>query len=375
MSFLAPLFFVGLAALAVPVIIHLIQKERKNVVAFPSLMFLKRVPYQSVRRHRIRHWWLLLMRLAAMALIVAAFARPFIRGTSLAASTDGARDVVILLDRSYSMGHGDQWQRAQRAAMDVVDGLEPGDRASLVTFSTSASVVVRPTNEQARLRAEIEALRPTAGATRFGPALKVAGSLLAESNLPRREVVLISDFQRAGWSGAEGLRLPDSTIVTPVMVEPGDAVNVSVTPASVQRETFQGQDRIIVTGGVLNRSPEPRDRRPRGADAHGLDRAAWRGNRHVRTRHRDQREHAGDGAHRQRRARGRQRVSLRRDAAAAGGGGAGQPQHAQLDVVPDARARDRRQSAVQRDAACGRLVVGRGVEQDPRAHPRRREPQ
>lgn len=257
MSFLAPLFFVGLAALAVPVIIHLIQKERKNVVAFPSLMFLKRVPYQSVRRHRIRHWWLLLMRLAAMALIVAAFARPFIRGTSLAASTDGARDVVILLDRSYSMGHGDQWQRAQRAAMDVVDGLEPGDRASLVTFSTSASVVVRPTNEQARLRAEIEALRPTAGATRFGPALKVAGSLLAESNLPRREVVLISDFQRAGWSGAEGLRLPDSTIVTPVMVEPGDAVNVSVTPASVQRETFQGQDRIIVTGGVLNRSPEP----------------------------------------------------------------------------------------------------------------------
>jgi hypothetical protein len=251
------LVFVGLAALAVPVIIHLIQKERKNVVAFPSLMFLKRVPYQSVRRHRIRHWWLLLMRLAAIALIVAAFARPFFRGTSLVASSGGARDVVILLDRSYSMGHGDQWQRAQRAAMDVVNGLAPGDRASLVTFSTSASVVVRPTNEQARLLAEIEALKPSAGATRFGPALKVAGSLLAESNLPRREVVLISDFQRAGWSGAEGLRLPDSTIVTPVMVAPGEAVNVSVTPASVQREVFQGQDRIIVTGGVINRGATP----------------------------------------------------------------------------------------------------------------------
>ena len=40
MSFLAPLFFAGLAALAIPVLIHLIQRERKNVVAFPSLMFV-----------------------------------------------------------------------------------------------------------------------------------------------------------------------------------------------------------------------------------------------------------------------------------------------------------------------------------------------
>src|SRR5918993_3223253 len=107
MSFLAPLFFVGLAALAIPVVIHLIQRERKHVVAFPSLMFVRRIPYQSVKRRRIRHWSLLLLRLAALALIVAAFARPFLRGTTLAASAEGARDVVVLLDRSYSMGHGD----------------------------------------------------------------------------------------------------------------------------------------------------------------------------------------------------------------------------------------------------------------------------
>ena len=56
MSFLTPLFLVGLAGLAIPVILHLIQKERKNVVQFPSLMFLRRIPYQSVRRRRIRHW-------------------------------------------------------------------------------------------------------------------------------------------------------------------------------------------------------------------------------------------------------------------------------------------------------------------------------
>ena len=257
MAFLAPLFFAGLAALAIPVLIHLVQKERKNVVQFPSLMFLKRVPYQSVRRRRIQHWSLLAMRLAALALIVAAFARPFLRGTTLVASTEGARDVVVLLDRSYSMGHGDQWQRAQRAAVDAVNNLGPGDRASLVFFATSAEVAVRPTNERARLTTEINAAAPSAGATRYGPAFKVAGSLLAESNLPRREVVLISDFQRSGWSATDGLRLPEGTVVTPVVVDAGDAKNVAVTTASVQREVFSGQERVIVTGGVINRSNTP----------------------------------------------------------------------------------------------------------------------
>src|SRR6185312_90547 len=104
MGFVAPLVLVGLGALALPVLIHLIQRERKRVVAFPSLMFLRRIPYQSVRRRRIRHWALLLLRLAALALIVAAFARPFLpQARSAPVAASGAREVVILLDTSYSM--------------------------------------------------------------------------------------------------------------------------------------------------------------------------------------------------------------------------------------------------------------------------------
>src|SRR5918997_2235474 len=137
MSFLAPLFLAGLVALAIPVLIHLIQRERKNVVQFPSLMFVRRIPYSSIRRRRIHNWALLLLRLAAIALIVAAFARPFFRGATLAAAARGARDVVILLDRSYSMGHGDQWDRAKRAANDVVTKLANGDRATLVLFAST----------------------------------------------------------------------------------------------------------------------------------------------------------------------------------------------------------------------------------------------
>ena len=56
MSFLAPLFAVGLAALAIPILVHLVHKERKETTPFPSLMFLLRTPYQHSRRQRIRDW-------------------------------------------------------------------------------------------------------------------------------------------------------------------------------------------------------------------------------------------------------------------------------------------------------------------------------
>src|SRR4051812_42455176 len=133
MAFLTPLFLAGLAAIAIPVLIHLIQREKKRVIEFPSLMFVRRIPYQSVRRRRIRHWALLLLRAAAIALIVAAFARPFTqRGSVAAAPGGGAREMVILLDRSASMGYGDQWRRAQEAARALVGGMSREDRATLV---------------------------------------------------------------------------------------------------------------------------------------------------------------------------------------------------------------------------------------------------
>jgi hypothetical protein len=258
MSFLTPLFLVGLAGLAIPVIIHLIQRERKNVVQFPSLMFLQRIPYQSVQRRRIRNWPLLLLRLAALALIVAAFARPFLRRSALAAAAaQGAREVVVLVDRSYSMAYGDRWSRAVAAAHDQIGKVGPTDRASIVFFSSGAEVALRSTPDRGRLNAAVDVGKPGSGATRYGPALKLAGSIASESALPRREVVLISDFQRTGWQGAEGVRLPDGVTLTPVAIGDADTANVSVTPVSLQRSTFSEQDRVTVTAGVTNHGAKP----------------------------------------------------------------------------------------------------------------------
>src|SRR5215470_10311807 len=144
MNFLAPAFLAGLVAIAVPVLIHLINRERKVVVEFPSLMFLQRIPYKSVRRQKIRHLLLLIMRCAALALLVAAFARPFFQRHQPLIGGTGAREVVILLDRSSSMGYANRFERARDAAKKVVAGLGAGDRATLVTFASDASVASEP---------------------------------------------------------------------------------------------------------------------------------------------------------------------------------------------------------------------------------------
>jgi hypothetical protein len=258
MAFLAPLFFVALATLAVPVLIHLTQRERKQIVEFPSLMFLQKIPYQSVRRRRIRDWPLLVMRLAAMTLIVLAFARPFFeRETVALASSMGPREVVILLDRSYSMAYGDRWARAQAAARQTVQNLTRSDHVTLILFATSAQLEVRATADLTRVRAAIDSAKLSAEATRYAPGLKLAQRVLADSTLPRREVVMISDFQRNGWVRDENLRLPEGTVFTPVAIADAQTSNLTVSSILPQRTLFSGQERVTVAAGVLNRGASP----------------------------------------------------------------------------------------------------------------------
>jgi len=258
MAFLAPLFLTAGLAIAVPILVHLIQRERKNVVEFPSLMFIRRIPYQSVERRRIHNWFLLLLRITAMLLLIAAFSRPFFRVDPIKAQAalSGAREVVILLDRSASMGYGDHWAKAKDAAKKVARSIGGNDKVTLILFGTGTEEALRATADTGQAAAAIDAAELSSDATRYAPALRLAQSLLSRSPLPRKEAVLISDFQKSGWERQEEIHMPEGAILTPISVAEQETKSLAVTSLKFQRSSFSGEERVMVTAGLTNRSAD-----------------------------------------------------------------------------------------------------------------------
>jgi hypothetical protein len=190
------------------------------------------------RRRRVRDWPLLLLRCLAVALLALAFARPFATGAAPApaAPGGGGREVVILVDRSYSMGAPGRWARATAAARRAVDGLGRGDQATLVLFDQTAAVARAATGDRAELLRALDTARVGAGVTRYTPALALAAQILGASTRPAREAVLVTDFQRAGWQPDAEARLPAGArlVAADVGAAPANGAPANVAVADVE---------------------------------------------------------------------------------------------------------------------------------------------
>jgi len=207
-SFLNPLFLFGLAAAAVPILIHLFTRKRPRERAFPSLEFLSEVNRSEIRRLRLRQWLLLLLRTLAIAALALAMSRPAVRGAA-GLSRNAASTVVALVDRSGSMGarapEGTLVAAARRAVEGLLATLGPADELLLIPYDQEPQPVsARPLGDVARLRAETQALAASARGTDHAPALEFAARALAESHALNRELFWISDFQATGFPPAEG---------------------------------------------------------------------------------------------------------------------------------------------------------------------------
>ncbi|AHG92747.1 double-transmembrane region domain protein (plasmid) [Gemmatirosa kalamazoonensis] len=251
LGFLAPFFLAGLALIAVPVLVHLTRRDRATPTAFPSLMFVRRLPQPTTKRRRLRDPLLLLLRVLALALLAFAFARPLLdrarRGVLPGA---GGRELVVLLDRSYSMGTPGRWDRAQDAARRALATLGPADRASVVLFDAGPAVAAEHVGAAAA-RAAVDSAHVGNGPTRYAPALARAAQILAASPLPRREALLVSDFQRAGWHASAAARLPDGARLTWADVGGAAPSDVAVAGVDLRRETTPEGERVRPVARVV----------------------------------------------------------------------------------------------------------------------------
>jgi len=205
MVFLTQWMLYGLAAVAIPVIIHLLQRRRVVQVPFSTLRFLKLVQAKTSRRSRVENLLLLLLRCLIFALLILAAARPAI--SPQAASFLGGnvpRTIVIIVDNSMSMNYtvGDtaRLETAKKQALAIVDDLKPGDDVALLSVNERVQTLVpEPTVAHNVVKKMITEIQPTQLRTDLAPALIEARKILARTTKKIRRVYLLTDNQELGW--------------------------------------------------------------------------------------------------------------------------------------------------------------------------------
>lgn len=258
LGFLIPAVLAGLVALAVPILLHLRQREREKPQPFPSLMFLSRIPIRTAQRRRITDWPLLLLRALALTLLIAAFARPLLRG-SVASSADNGKSVLILFDRSLSMGHRDSWKAAQDSARAVIASLAVTDRVGVASFDEEAAVPQPFTADHAAAIAAVGRLTPGSRGTRYAAAWRAARQLFGSDSTASAELVLISDLQRVGGGAAEGVSLPATVHLRNIAVGPATAANSAVTSIEIEQRPGEGRGTAVVAARIRSYAlPAPR---------------------------------------------------------------------------------------------------------------------
>jgi Aerotolerance regulator N-terminal/von Willebrand factor type A domain len=232
MSFLAPLTLIGLGLLALPVLIHLLARRRAQRLDFPSLKFLRETPSFRLRPRRVREPLLLALRLAALALLIAGLARPL-----LIFNTGRARTRVILLDASLSMSARGRAEAAREQARAIIDRLAPGERASLVAFTSAATVLADATTERESLLKALGRYEPSGGAADYRAALATASQMLQSEQPGAAEIDLISDFQQSGlWAQAP---------VAQTATQAAAPINTFAVGSQVERNAFLTDEAVV----------------------------------------------------------------------------------------------------------------------------------
>jgi len=255
LSLLVPAFLIGLGVLVVPILVHLRQRESKEPIRFPSLMFLRRVPHRTVERRRLTHRLLLLLRALAVALLVAAFARPFFqRDDDRPLIGPTRRAVVVVVDRSMSMGYRGVWDRVRDSVRAVVGRLQPGDRAALVAFDETAEVVAPLGPDLAALTTALASLEPSGRGTRLPPAVRLANEVAAGARGVDAEIVLITDLQRSAALGLESVDRLSGTTIRVASVAPDDPANARLVDAEVDQRVEGRRAQLAVSARVATKA-------------------------------------------------------------------------------------------------------------------------
>ncbi len=201
MTFLNPAILFGLAAATIPVIIHLLNLRKLKKIDFSTLIFLKELQKNKIRRVKLKQWLLLALRVLIILLIVTAFARPTLEGISIGGTTSAAKTTALfILDDSFSMSvvdqNGSYINQAKQTIKELLNNLEEGDEAGLILVSGDTEGELLVTTNIISVVEKLKNINVSNASGTINSALIEASNLILESKNFNKEIYLLSDFQK-----------------------------------------------------------------------------------------------------------------------------------------------------------------------------------
>lgn len=222
MNFLFPGFLIALAAIAIPIVIHLFRFRRFKKVYFTNVSLLREVNITRKNRQQLKHLLVLLMRSLAIAALVFAFAKPFL-DSAPGAAKPGTRYVSIYVDNSYSMDregeNGNLLNRAKQMGEEIANAYSPTDKFQLLTNDFEGRHArFYPRDEFLNLLSEVE-FSPTG--RKMSEAVNRQRDLLKnEAGESAKRIYLLSDFS--------------ASITDFDAIEPDSSVAISILPLKAE---------------------------------------------------------------------------------------------------------------------------------------------
>lgn len=202
MGFVNLIFLAGAAAVAGPILAHLLLRSRPKRHELPTLRFLQPKAPQSYSRHRLKNLLLLAVRTLIILILVFAFARPYLQSDRIEAADLADVGAVIAIDTSLSMGADERWDAAKEKARQLADLLPQDSPVALVAFDRHAEVALSETREPAELSAALDQLAPGYATADYTAAARVAMDTAATLPARLKRVYVVSDFQATGVPSA-----------------------------------------------------------------------------------------------------------------------------------------------------------------------------
>jgi len=213
-TFLNTSILAGLAAVAIPIVIHLLTRQKVKKIFFSSIIFLKELRPQKIRRIKIRQILLLIIRTLIILILLLAFARPTLKGKLSSTTRAQAKtSAVLIFDNSLSMGRGESGkillENAKQNVKQLAELFKVGDEIYGLSSSTGSSYIFEgPRYDFKNVTQIISKTKVSHSSTDILSALIDAKKILQQAQNINKEIYLISDLQKTGFEGLKEIAFP-----------------------------------------------------------------------------------------------------------------------------------------------------------------------